>query len=101
RCRTKKAVACFKRIDDGVCRACIKKGEAAAARTRALVPAPALPTIDVVIGRERNGRIVRVVRVDGVVRLLAGVRLDDTAIHTLGTFTVPLRFVAELPQALR
>jgi len=60
--------------------------------------------VDVIIGHENDAhhrdRLVRVQRVDGVIRLLGAVRLDETAIHTLGTFTVPLRHVAALQKAL-
>ena len=68
----------------------------------AVLPAPALPTVDVIIGREghRRERLVRVQRVEGVIRLLAGERLDHSAVHILGTFTIPVMKVGELRAAL-
>ena len=85
-CGQKKNHGAFKRSGEGVCRACVKKAEEMARRARAVVPAPALLTIDVSTGRDPNGthahgeRIVRVQRLNGLVRLMAGVRLDETAI---------------------
>jgi len=66
--------------------------------------APALPFADVIIGRERDilhrERLVRVQRVDRLIRLLAAVRVDATTIRPLGTFTIPVMKVAELQRAL-
>ncbi len=103
RCGKKNHLGAFKRTDDGVCRTCVRTAKEAAALARP-VPVPTLPTIDVIIGREAayvpRDRLVRVQRVDRLLRLTSAVRLDATAIHSLGTFTIPLRHVAELQKAL-
>ena len=101
RCGVEKNLSAFKRVDDGVCRRCVKTATVAAVH-----PTPRPDIVDLVLGHDLPGnhgtrnRIVRVQRVDGVIRLLAGVRLDRTAVHIFGTFTVPLRHVAALRAAL-
>src|SRR2546428_13993939 len=91
RCGKRKGLPSFKRVDNGVCRACVKSAEAAAARAREATGAPAVPTVDVVLGRESGGergapdrdRLVPVAPIDGRRPLDAAVRLDGTTGHPL------------------
>jgi len=64
--------------------------------------------MDIMIGRESpqpcqqigRTRLLRIQRVDGLIRLAAGVRLDLNAVRILGTLTIPLRHVEALQRAL-
>ena len=96
RCGRTAGLGTFRKRDGGTCPRCAQAPAAAP-------PPPTFPTMDLVVGVEAGGgreRLVRLQRVGALLRLAACVRLDQRAVRVLGTFTVPLRHVDQLQQAL-
>lgn len=98
-------LAAFRRRDGGVCMRCIRAAADTARGVEAAQAEPVLPTRDIILNPGAvavgvRARIVRLQRVDRVIRVLTAERLDDGTAYVFTALTVPVARIAELQQAL-